>query len=212
MIFSLVLEKNMSIQEFEKELAYTFGIVDNQEILNQYMQASLAMQNAPPNTSKEQLKELMIPHFEQCYTIIQTCLQLPFEPTQAAIHEFDLFMAMQSEAHERCVEVQAQLYAYVFHTDESDFKAVSSMRVNLYKAFRSLEAEGVEELTKAQIQQFTNDAQISTNILNGFVKRAQDAVASTPVTAQFERLKLEEDEPISQEPLERNKIKKRNLR
>lgn len=157
-------------QDFEKSIAYMFGIKDASAIQAGYLAALKAMDDHPASDKRP---SVMLPHFKQCYRIISEKLAIDFDIECAAQYEFELFMAHQQFAPlGKIVEIMNGLYACVLGGAPADYQLPSSKRAELFIMKTTIQRD-IGVLSDAQKKYMQSLHQESEHILNQHVARRQ---------------------------------------
>lgn len=158
-------------QDFEKSIAYMFGIKDATVIQAGYSAALKAMDDHPHASDK--LPSVMMPHFKKYYRSISEKLAIDFDTECAAQFEFELLIAHQQFAPlEQIVGIMNGLYACVLGGVPADYQLPSSKRAELFIMKTTIQRD-IGIMSEAQKKYMQSLHQESEYILNQHVARRQ---------------------------------------
>ena len=111
--------------EFEKKLAYCFGVPNREAVLAPFIAALQCVRNDAPQEALAQL--------EAAYQVVHDNGWPHINVKQAARNEYDMILAMQHNAaeHDALVEGMMDLYAALYDRDREDFRSAAELRTFL---------------------------------------------------------------------------------
>lgn len=159
--------------DFEKSLAYMFGVKKPEPIQAEYYAAIVAMDALGEGAEHSALLKAMLPHFKKCYQHIASQLAIEFNIEQAARWEFQLFIAHKQfkEAGE-IIQLMKQLYACVLGGEPREYQPAAAMRTEIFCIKAMLERD-IGYFSEAQKKYMLSLHQESAAILDECVLRRQ---------------------------------------
>ena len=120
--------------EFEKEIAYFFGVQETQLVAQHYIQAVQLYEKLCTKCTDQEIQQQLLPHLIGAYTEIAKQLKRQFDIEKAANLEFDLFMVFnRCTSFEASCEILVNIYQTVFHTISPQIYKAAMLRTFLYQ-------------------------------------------------------------------------------
>lgn len=126
-------EEKENIKSFEEEIAYFFGVNDEQPIIEAYMEA-LQRLHELQSFSTSVLREAILPYLKQAYQLISTQKGWEFDISLAAEIELQIIIGHRDCASFEFIQnLMIQLYNLVFQSDSILIKKSAMLRTFLYQ-------------------------------------------------------------------------------
>lgn len=158
------------MMDFEKDIAYFYGAKDPEKVSSLYIKAIQALEELGLKSKEETLQAAMLGPLNQAYAEVKHQTNLTFNPTKAAVFEFQLILAQaQTKPFEDIYSIMMNLYHEVFSSEDPAIHKAAMLRTFLYKYKISLlkQNNGLSDSDKLIIQAIAEE---SVNALNSLIK------------------------------------------
>ncbi|WP_131783850.1 hypothetical protein [Legionella gresilensis] len=119
---------------FEKNIAYFFGVENPNKVAHHYIQAVKEIERLGTGADDHTLGIYLMPHLRSAYQEIKEQKQLQFNIEKAAELEFKLFLGdIRNSTFEDNYQVLVQLYETVFQTKSDKILKSAMLRAFLFK-------------------------------------------------------------------------------
>lgn len=130
--FSMIEKKSM--EEFEKDIAYFFGVNNPKPVIESYVQALKKLEEMGSHCSLNLLKQEIVPYLENAYKEIAQQRNWEFDTHQAALLELQIILGNANQASfENVQNLMIKLYTLVFQSDSPLIRKAAMLRTFLYQ-------------------------------------------------------------------------------
>ncbi len=130
--FSIIEKKTM--KEFEKEIAYFFGVSHPEPVIDAYIKALKKLEELGSHASFNLLEEEIVPYLEMAYQEISRQRGWNFNSHQAAKIELQIILGNSHQASFETVQnLMTNLYTLVFQSDSPLIRKAAMLRTFLYQ-------------------------------------------------------------------------------
>lgn len=162
--FSLVEEPKM--EDFEKKLAYYFGVKNPEPIIESYVKALKKLERIGSEASLNVLEEELIPLLEEAYKEIAAQKGLSFDPHEAAKLELQIILGnAQGASFEAVQNHMSQLYAHVFQSTSPNIRKAAMLRTFVYQ-YKVDVLKRDKGITDAEMNMLISLSETSKELLN----------------------------------------------
>lgn len=125
---------NDRMKDFERKIAYFFGVSNPEPIANAYTQALEKLEGMGTSTPTQLLEEKILPHLERAYKEIELQRGWNFDTFKAAKLELKIILGhVQGLSFEEIKNLMCELYTHVFQSQSPDIHKAAMLRTFLYQ-------------------------------------------------------------------------------
>lgn len=130
--FSMVEEKSM--EAFEKEIAYFYGVSNPKPAVEAYVEALKKLETIGSNNSIDLLEQEILPYLEDAYNYFAQQRNWNFDIPHAAQIELQIILGnANGSSFETIQDLMTQLYTVVFQSHSPNIRKAAMLRTFLYQ-------------------------------------------------------------------------------
>jgi hypothetical protein len=157
--------KPEDLYNFEAEIAYFYDVPNPQPVRTSYLCALKKLEEIGPHSDRDLLQRELMPHLEAAYQSVALQRQWSFDVRHAAALEFKLFLEdFDGTPLESAIEILAELYRHVFHSNSLNIFKAAMLRTFLYR-YKAEIWKKEQTISQADQEFMKKIAQESKNLL-----------------------------------------------